>query len=346
MKLSLRTSAVSQSLFAIAVGMIIGAFLMIVFGYDPIKAYYALFNGAFGTIPDFLETLAFAVPLMLTGLTFAIGVRAGLFNIGSEGQIYIGALASVAIGGSLNLPFGLGIVAATLAGAFASVLWSLTPALLKVTRGVHEVISTIMFNWIAFWLTTYLIVYYIGDPTSAERTIRVLPNNRYPVLFEGSSLTMVLFVAIAFCVLAYFVLWGTKAGYELRVEGTNPDAGHYAGVKAWKTTILAFGLGGIASGIAGASQIIGRPPAWAFYATLGNVAGLGFDGLGVALIGRNHPIGVIFASIFFGALIQGSRSMQYNAGVYFEIVRAITGIIIIALSIPEAITIIRRRIKK
>jgi len=346
MKLSLRTSAVAQSLFAITIGLIIGAFLMIVFGYDPIKAYFALFIGAFGSVSDFLETLAFAVPLMLTGLTFAIGVRAGLFNIGSEGQIYVGALGSVVVGGLLNLPFGLGIVFATLAGAFASVLWSLTPALLKVTRGVHEVISTIMLNWIAFWFTTYLIVYHFGDPNRAERSIAVLPNSRYPILFEGSTLTTALVVAIAYCVLVYFILWGTKVGYELRVEGTNPDAGRYAGVKAWKTTLLAFSLGGIASGLAGASQIIGRPPAWALYATLGNVAGLGFDGLGVALIGRNHPIGVIISSIFFGALIQGSRSMQYNAGVYFEIVRAITGIIIIALSVPEAITIIRRWIKK
>ncbi|MEM3404300.1 MAG: ABC transporter permease [Nitrososphaeria archaeon] len=346
MKLSSRAKAVSQSFFAIIIGLLIGSFLMIIFGFNPINAYYALFVGAFGTVTDVLETLAFAVPLMLTGLTFAVGVRAGLFNIGSEGQMYLGALAAVVIGGTLDLPFGLGVVCATLAGAFVSLLWSLTPAILKVTRGVHEVISTIMFNWIAFWLTTYLIVYHFGDPTSAERSIRVLPSSRYLILFEGSTLTTVIFVAVAYCVLVYFILWGTKVGYELRVEGSNPDAGRYAGVKVWKTTLLAFMLGGIASGLAGASQIIGRPPVWSFYATLGNVAGLGFDGLGVALIGRNHPIGVIAASIFFGALIQGSRYMQYNAGVYFELVRAITGIIIIALSVPEAITVLRRWVKK
>ena len=346
MRLAIRTEAIVQSLFAIVVGLVAGALLMIFFGYNPVQAYLALFSGAFGGISEFMETLAYAVPLMLTGLAFAIGVRAGLFNIGAEGQMYLGALAAAVVGGSLNLPFGLSLILATLAASFAGALWGLSPALLKISRGVHEVISTIMFNWIAFWFTIYMVVYHFADPNRAEKSITVLESNRYTVLFQGSTLTTAIFVAVAMCLISYALLWGTRMGYELRVMGANPDAAHYGGIKSWQTTLIAFTLGGISSGLAGASQVMGRPSAWSLYATLGNVAGLGFNGMAVALVGRNHPLGVILASIFFGALEQGSRNMQYQAGVYFEVVKAINGIIIIALSVPEAVTVVRRLMKK
>lgn len=328
------------------IGLFIGAILMAAFGYNPIYAYAMLLYGAFGGVPEIMETLAFAVPVMLTGLTFAVGVRAGLFNIGAEGQMYLGALGAVIVGGALNFPPGLHLVFTTLMSAFMGVLWAVIPALLKISRGVHEVVSTIMFNWIGFWLVIYLVVYQFAEPGRAERSLPVLPSARYGVLLEGSTLTTIIFVAVALCLLFYFILWGTKMGYELRVMGANPDAAKYAGIKPWRTTLLAFILGGIAAGLAGGSQVMGRPPAWSLYATLGNVVGLGFDGLSVALIGRNHPIGVIFASIFLGALSQGSRTMQYYAGVYFELVRAISGIIILALSVPEALAIFRRWRKK
>jgi simple sugar transport system permease protein len=128
--------------------------------------------------------------------------------------------------------------------------------------------------------------------------------------------------------------------------GENPHAARYAGASAKKAILISFLLGGVAAGLAGASQIIGRPPAWSLYATLGNVSSLGFDGIGVALIGRNHPLGGILAAILYGALAHGGRYMEYQAGVDSEMVRAINGIIIVALSIPELWAIIRRRIKR
>jgi len=334
-----------QSGIAVLIGLLLGALLMVIFGYDPIIAYYWLFRGSFGSISNIMETLSFATPLMLTAVTFAIGSKAGLFNIGAEGQIYLGALGAAAVAGAITLPAGLHAAVATAFAMFLGAIWAIPAALLKIWRGVHEVISTIMFNWIASHLVTYLTIYYFAQPGQAHRTVPALPGARYPVLMEGASLTAVIFVAVAFCIGIYIYLWGTKAGYELRLVGANPDAANYAGVNSRRVILLSFIIGGLAAGLAGASQIIGRPPAWSLYATLGNVVTLGFDGIGVALIGRNHPIGGIFAAIFYGGLRHGGRFMEYNAGVYSELVRAINGLIVMALATPEIIPIIRRRLK-
>ncbi len=330
------------SLFALVIGLIAGAILMRVYGYHPLLAYKALFSGAFGSFTKFAETLSYAIPLMLTGLTFAISMRAGLFNIGAEGQVYMGAIGAVIGGTIVSLPHPLHLAFATLMAMLFGLLWSLGPALLKAWRGVHEVISTIMFNWIAYYGTMYLASSVLCDPNRPEKTLSVLESARYGVMVKGSSLTSVLFVAIAFNIIVYLYLTLTKSGYELRVYGANPDAAKYAGVSAKRVVMTSFLIGGLAAGLAGATQILGRPPTWALYGNLGNVMNLGFDGIGVALIGRNNPIGIIIASVFFGALKSGGRYMEYQAHVCSELVEAINGLIVIALSIPEVLEIIRR----
>lgn len=341
---------VGFSALALILGLGIGAILMLAYGYDPVKAYMALFRGSFGSLPQFAETLAFATPLMLSGITFAIGVKAGLFNIGAEGQLYLGAIGAVIFGGFLSLPPGIHTAVAIFGAMAFGALWSVGPALLKIYRGVHEVISTIMFNWMAFWFVMYLAKNVVVDPGRAEKTVTVAETSRLPLLVEGSSLTAAIYVAITFCIAIFLFLSITRLGFELRLYGVNPTAAHYAGVKAHKPVFISFLIGGLAAGLAGGLQIIGRPPTWALYATLGNVSGLGFEGIGVALIGRNNPIGAILASIFYGALQNGGRFMQYEAGVYAEFVRAISGLIIVTLAIPEIITLVkvylRRKLRK
>jgi ABC-type uncharacterized transport system permease subunit len=314
---------------------------MIAFGYNPIRAYVALFAGAFGTTSGILESLAFATPLMATAITFAVGVRASLFNIGAEGQMYLGALGATIIGGVVLLPPGIHLIAATACGMLFGALWALPAAILKIWRGVHEVVSTIMLNWIAFWFVTFLVRTYFGDTERAERAIPAMATARYQVL--GETLTTVIFVVLIFCVAITILLWRTGIGFELRLVGDNPDAAKYAGASISRAILVSFLVGGLAAGLAGASQVLGRPPSWTLYATLGNILNLGFDGIGVALIGRNHPIGGIAASIFYGGLLNGGRYMEYNVGVSSELVMAINGIIVIALAIPEISTIIRRR---
>ncbi len=338
--------SIVQSAFAIIIGLLVGGALIAFFGYNPLKAFIMLFKGAFGGLSETFETLAYAVPFMLTAVPFAIGVQAGLFNIGAEGQMYLGAVAAVAIGGAVSMPPYIHLICSTVFSMIIGAVWAYPAAILKIKRGVHEVISTIMFNWIAFWLSIYLIVYHLAEPGRAERSLPILPTSRYTVLYHGSTLTTVIFVSAGFCILLYFFLKGTKIGYEMRAAGANPDAARYAGININKAIVLSFIIGGMASGLAGASQILGRPPAWSLYATLGNVVGIGFDGIGVALIGRNDPIGGIFASIFYGALLNGGRYMEYYVGVPSELIRAVNGLIVLALASPEIISIIRRRIRR
>ncbi len=340
-RLGVPVRPILESGLAVVIGIIVGAFLMLAFGYDPIRAYAALFIGAFGSPAGILESLAFAVPLMATAITFAVGVRAALFNIGAEGQMYLGAIGAIIVGSAMLLPAGIHPIAATLFAMLLGAFWALPAALLKIWRGVHEVVSTIMLNWIAFWLVSFLIRTYFAEPGRAERAMPALPTARYPIL--GETLTAIVFFVVGVCILVTILLWRTGVGLELRLVGDNPEAAKYAGASRSRAILVSFGVGGLAAGLAGASQVLGRPPSWTIYGTLGNLLNLGFDGIGVALIGRNHPIGGIFAAIFYGGLVHGGRFMEYNVGVASELVDAINGIIVIALAAPEVIAIIRRR---
>ena len=323
-----------EGVVAAALGFAIGAVLLALWGFNPLEAYVALFQGAFGDRYGLTSTLADATPLILTGLTFAIGVRSGLFNIGAQGQIYIGAIA--AVGASLfPFPPGVHLVATILFGMIAGALWSLPAAILKATRGVHEVISTIMLNWIAWYLSLYLAATVVVDPNRAERTISVAPASRLVPFLAGTDLTAALFISVLFAIIIYWILWHTALGYEIRAVGLNPDAARYGGIRPALMVSLSFVLGGLSSGLAGATQLIGRPPTYALYGDLSNVVNLGFDGIAVALIGRNHPVGAVIAAILMGALSSGARSMQIFAGVPLEMVKVVQGAIILALAIPE-----------
>lgn len=323
-----------ESAIALLVGLGAGAIIMVALGYDPIAAYAALFKYSFGSLYDLAGALAQSIPLALAAMTFAIGARASLFNIGAEGQLFMGALAAVAVS-LLDLPPGLHHLVAFVAAAAAGMLWGLVPALLRAFRGVSEVISTIMFNWIGTYLAYYLVSNVLVDPRRAEKTISIAGTSRLPILMPGTDLSYGLCVAIALAVALYLILWHTVAGYEVRVVGANPHAARLGGVQEWKTVLLVFALGGIAAGLGGAAEVMGRPPTYALQTGMGNVAGFGFDGIGVAMIGRNHPFGIIFAAIFYGGLQVGARMMQMVAGVPFELVRTVEGIIVLALALPE-----------
>ncbi|MBI1743928.1 ABC transporter permease [Candidatus Acetothermia bacterium] len=356
-----------EGLFAALLGFGIGAVLMLLWKYDPVKAYLALFQGAFGDfgsigkalscllsqgidacketgviygLYELTNTLTNATPLILTGLTFAIGIRAGLFNIGAEGQVYIGAMAAVAAS-LFSLPPGLHVLVSILFALIAGALWSLPVALLKATRGVHEVISTIMLNWVGRYLAYYLIATALVDPNRAEKSISIAQSARLLPILPGMDLTASLLVSVLFAGIIYWILWQTALGYEIRAVGLNPDASRYGGIRPTRTMIASFVLGGLAAGLAGATQILGRPPTYALYEDLSNVMNLGFDGIAVALIGRNHPLGAIVAAIFMGGLSAGSNQMQIAAQVPLEMVRVVQGAIILTLAIPELLSIFK-----
>ncbi len=279
-------------------------------------------------------------PLILTALTFAVGARAGLFIIGAEGMMYMGAMGAVALS-LLKLPSGLHAFLALLCAAIAGILWGSIPAVLRAYRGVHEVISTIMFNWLSHFLSFYLVANVLVDPVRAEKTLSIAKTSRLPLLIRGTDLSLGIVVAAGLALVFYVFFWHTVAGYEVRAAGANPHAARYGGVSPQKTVLLVFALGGFAAGLAGAVEVMGRPPTYAVYSGLTNLSGFGFDGIGVAMIGRIHPLGIIPAAIFYGGLQAGARLMQMEAGVPFEMVRAVQGVIVLALALPELTRIFR-----
>jgi len=325
-----------ESVLAGVVGLLAGALLMWIWGYDPWKAYMAMFRGAYGDSYGLASSAARGAPLILTALTFSICVRAGMFNIGAEGQLYMGALAAVTVG-YFTLPSGLHIIAGIIFAMVAGAVWSLVPAILKLTRGVHEVISTIMFNWIARFLAFYMVAFILVDPLRGEKTISIPMSARFPILVRGTDLSYSLFAAVLFAIVIYFILWHTTMGYEVRASGLNPAAARYGGIKSKRTMLMSFILGGLAAGLAGATVVMGNPPTYAVISGLPQLMNVGFDGMAVAMVGRNHPIGIIVAALFFGGLTAGGRVMQFYGSnpVPLEMVRIVMGAIVLAMSIPE-----------
>lgn len=325
-----------ESVLAAVVGLLAGAALMYIWGYDPWRAYWALLKGAYGGDYEIASSVARGVPLILTALTFSICLRAGMFNIGAEGQMYVGAAAAVCVA-YFQLPAGLHLMAGILFAAVAGAVWSLGPALLKLTRGVSEVISTIMFNWISRFLVFYLVAFVLVDPRQAQRTVRIPVSARFPILVQGTDLSYAVFMAVAFALLVYVVLWHTAVGYEVRAAGLTPTAARYGGISIKRTILLSFALGGVAAGLAGASTTMGLPPTFAIISGLPELMNLGFDGMAVAMVGRNHPIGILFAALFFGGLNAGGRVMQFYGSnpVPLEMVRVVMGAIVLAMAIPE-----------
>jgi simple sugar transport system permease protein len=331
-----------ESLLAAVVGLLVGAILMYIWGFDPWKAYYALIRGAYGGSYELASSLARATPLILTALTFSICLRAGMFNIGAEGQMYMGGIASVLVA-YFVLPTGLHQIVGLIFAAFAGAVWSLVPAFLKLSRGVHEVISTIMFNWLARFLALYLALNVIVDPARPEKTLSIPMSARFPVLVPRTDLSYTIFVAVAFALVIYFLLWHTATGYEVRAAGLNPTAARYGGIRNKRTMFLAFILGGISAGLAGATIVMGQPPTYAIFGGGGltQLLNMGFDGMAVAMVGRNHPLGILVAALFFGGLNAGGRVMQFYGSnpVPLEMVRVVMGAIVLAMSIPELIRI-------
>lgn len=324
------------SLLAVIGALAIGAIVIWISGHDPWGAYQALAEGALGSRRGRAETFVYAAPLVLGGLSFSIAARAGLFNIGIEGQLVIGGFVAGLIGSidlglsqSLHLPFAM--LCAALAGGF----WGLIPGVLKATTGAHEVITTIMLNYLAFRLITYLIQKQSGwlpvDP-QVQGTNRVLDTSRLPILFDRTRLHSGVLVALVAALVLWYVLFKTTFGYRVRTVGLSRGAASYGGIRWGRTIAIAMAISGLLAGLAGAGETLGlhgrhsaTPP------------GLGFTAIAVGLVGRNHPIGVIFSGILFGLLSAGAPAMQSKSDVSKEIVLVLQGLVILAVAAFEAI---------
>ena len=327
-------------LFAFVAALALGALIMLATGVDlPTigKSYVALVKGSVGSVYALSETLTAAAPLVLAGLGLALGFRAGLFNIGAEGQVIMGGLAAVVVGFSLaGAPAVIALPTAVLAGALGGAFYASIAGWLRAATGAHEVISTIMLNLISYRLLDYLLRTPLiqkegrADPISksvpdAAELPRLLtfidPNLR---LHAG------VFLTLAMVALAYWLLFRSKLGFEFRASGENSVAARFAGMNASLTIVLAMAVAGALAGLAGANQVLGVLDR----ATPGFSAGIGFDAIAVALLGRSHPVGVLFAGLLFGALEAGGRQMQVDAGVSIDLIGIIQALIIVFIAAP------------
>lgn len=317
--------AASVPLGSVVLALLFGAIILIVSGASPVQAYLALFRGSFGDAAAFQRTLEKATPLVFSGLAVAFAFKAGLFNIGAQGQLVFGAVTAAALGFMIEgLPPLIHAPLALLGGALAGLLFGAIPGLLKAYTGAHEVITTIMLNYVALNFTDYLANGPLRDPTPGNivaRTPVVEASARIPTF---GAVPAGFLIALLVAGLTWWLLWHTTIGYEIRTVGLNPSAADYAGMRVSFTIVMTMALSGLMAGLGGAVEtqgIIGRfQPGF-------NV-GLGFDGITIALLGKTHPLGVIPAAMLVGAMRAGSSLMQFRAGVATEIIDVILAIIL------------------
>ncbi|WP_281884688.1 ABC transporter permease [Paenibacillus sp. YYML68] len=316
-------------LTAIALGLVAGALIMLIGGYNPVLAYTSLVQKVVGDPYSIGETVREITPLLLTGLSVAFAFRTGLFNIGAEGQFIMGMTGATFIGVKLQLPLLLHAPLAIVTGAVLAGLWGAIAGYLKAKRGVNEVITTIMLNWIALFLSNYIIRTLLLQPgQQRSHNIRETAMISLPGLsqmFDNARLHAGTIIAVLAAVAFYVLLWRTRQGYELRAVGHSPDAAEYAGMSVKTNMIKAMFVGGVFAGLAGAFEVLG---VFHYQSIAASSPGYGFDGVAVALLGGNHPLGVVLAAILFGSLTYGSAGMSFGADVPPEIVRVIVGLVI------------------
>jgi len=318
--------AVSVPVAAVLLAALVGAIILLVSGASPIQAYGALLQGAFGSPSAIQRTLEKATPLMFSGLAVAFAFKAGLFNIGAQGQLLLGAITAAAVGfGIKGLPPFLHVSLALLAGGVAGALYGAIPGALKTYTGAHEVITTIMLNYIAINITDYLADGPFKDSSGGNivaRTPLVEESARIGTL--GNIIPIGFIIAILAAALVWWILFHTTFGFEIRTVGLSPHAARYAGMKVARTIILTMVISGFLAGVGGAIEtqgVVGRYQP-------GFNAGLGFDGITIALLGKTHPFGVIPAAILVGAMDAGASQMQFDAGVPNEIIDVIQALIL------------------
>lgn len=327
-------------IFAIIAALILGAVAMLATNVDLAtigQSYVALLLGSLGSINALSETLTAATPLVLTGLGVALGFRAGMFNIGAEGQVLMGGMAAVIVGFNFaGLPIYVHLPLALLAGAVVGGLYAGIAGWLRAATGAHEVITTIMLNLMSYRLVDYLLRLPViqrsgrADPISKS----VLESAELPQLLDWIDPSMrahggifLMFGAVA---LVYWLLFKSTLGFEFRASGENPEAARFAGMRSGLIIVLVMVFSGALAGLAGANQVLGVLGR----ATPGFSAGIGFDAIAVALLSRSHPIGVLIAGLLFGALEVGGRQMQVDAGVSIDLIGIIQALIVVFIAAP------------
>ncbi|WP_078553967.1 ABC transporter permease [Bacillus alkalicellulosilyticus] len=348
MKESLKNN-VSHILFpliAVLFAILIGAIIMLLTGYNPVTGYIAMIVGIFGDSYVLGETIRTMAPLILAGLAVGFAFRTGLLNIGVEGQLIVGWLASVYVGIAFSLPTVIHLPLAIAAGALAGAVWGFIPGILKARFHVHEVIVTIMMNYIALYTVNYIIRSYLLQPGERTESINPTASLASPFLqsiTDFSRLHYGIIVALLGCVVMWFILWKTSKGFELRAVGFNQHASQYAGMNVKKNIVLSMIISGAFAGVAGSMEGLGT---YQYMTIMPGFTGVGFDGIAVALLGANTAIGTLLAAGLFGGLQIGALNMQSQAGIPTELVDIVIALIIFFVASSYLVRWIVSRLKK
>jgi simple sugar transport system permease protein len=299
-----------QPLLAVVVGLAAGLLVTSFAGESPMHVLAVLARSAFGSRYDLGMTLFYATPLMFTGLSVAIAFHAGLFNIGAEGQLTLGALAAAAVGALFpSLPWPLAPFIATLAAFAAGAAWGALPGWLRARRGSHEVINTIMLNFVAAGLASYVTLYLLRNTETQNPETQAVGAGyllTHLEFFGRAPVSTAFFLALASLALFWVFLWRSVPGYELRAVGQNESAARAAGIRVGRAQILSMALAGGLAGLVGTAEVLGNSAKF----KLGFSPDYGFIGIAVALLGRNRPLGILAAAILFGALHKGTADLD------------------------------------
>lgn len=337
-KNSILSSNAFYTLISIVIGFVVGAILLSIAKINPLDAYKQLFNGVFGKPKFMVWCLIYAAPLIFTGLSVAFSFKTGVFNIGAEGQFVVGSLTACVLGILVKAPAIIHVPLCFIGAALAGGIWGAIVGVLKIKKGVNEVLSYIMFNWIAFYLSNFVVNLSIihkdggGEATKdIEATARILAPKSIIAATGASAANYGFILAIIFAVIVWFIINRTTLGFKLRAVGFSNTAAQYAGIDTGKSFLTAMAFSGALAGIGGAVQLMGMSGRISQFS---GQEGYGFQGITVALIASSNPIACIFAGIFYGAMKYGGGKLSLvNAPA--EVVDIIMGIIILFIAISS-----------
>lgn len=323
-------NALQLPLIATLAGLLLTTLLLLTIQVNPLDVYAAMLRGALGSLFGISSTLRWATPLILAGCAVTIGFKAGLFNAGLSGQIYLGGFVGSLIGFAIVLPAGLHPAVAIIGGGFAGAFWALIPALLRRYLGASEIVTSLMFWYVAIGISDFLVRQYFRDPTSAAflMSVKVAPDAILPSFFPVGNVSVMLFVSIAVAIVASSLMARSRIGYEVRMTGANPLFAFYSGLPTGRRMVLAFCLSGFVAGMIGASESIGINQRFVSQFD----PGFGFDGFLVALLANGSIAGCIPAALFLGILKAGGMEIERTLGVSKSIIWILQGSIILFVS--------------
>lgn len=324
---------------SLVLALVSGGVLLLISGYNPVAAYGAMISGAFGSLDSIADTLGIATPLILCGVAVAIAMVGGVINIGCEGQLYIGALSAAAAGIFLPaLPPPILLLLCSAAAMAGGGLWAGLAGYLKYKMRSNEVVLTIMLNYIAIFLTDYIVTVWLKAPGMSIKTPNVQAGAVLPVLYPYSRFTIGFLAAIAAVIVIRWLLKNTAFGFEVRAIGINPLAAATAGININRQFMITMFISGALAGLAGGIEVLGVHK----YFIKGFSPGYGYDGLAIAVLGQNDPVGVFAAALLYGALRSGAQAMDRATRIPKDFVVVLQALIIIFVATPGMVLALRK----